>query len=94
MVSIWTSTDVGNMVSLVNHAFQCLVSFIVDLQIMYDQFYNLLRHQMDFLILEATFEKMNFGEDALAELQAITEQIDQLQGLSRQVIKDFSDTSK
>lgn len=46
------------------------------------------------MTVETTFKKMTFGEDASTKFQAIVDQIDQLQGLSRQVLKDFNDTSK
>lgn len=80
------------MVRLFNGAICCLGSFNVDLQPLYDRLYNILRFRRELLIVEATFKKQTFGKEASSiEFQAIVDQIDHLQGLSRQVIKDFSD---
>lgn len=46
----------------------------------------------EFLTIETTVEKMPFSDDASSNIKPIVEQINQLQGLSRQVIKDFRDT--
>lgn len=94
VASIQTSTDIPDMVRLINDAFLCLGIFNVDLRALYDRLYNLLHFQRELLSVETTFKKMTFGEDASTKFQAIVDQIDQLQGLSRQVIKDFNDTSK
>lgn len=82
------------MVRLVNDTFQCLVSFNVDLRALYDEVYNLLRSQRQLLTTESTFKIMIFDKGASTEFQVIVEQIYQLLGLSSQVIKNISDTSK
>lgn len=43
---------------------------------------------------KCTFKKLTFGEEAMNQFQTTTDQIDHLQGLSCQVKKDFSNTSK
>lgn len=82
------------MVRLVNDTFQCLVSFNVDLRALYDEVYNLLRSQRQLLTTESTFKIMIFDKGVSTEFQVIVEQIYQLLGLSSQVIKNISDTSK
>lgn len=43
--------------------------------------------------VDATLQKLNFGKDALTEVHAIFDRINQLQGPLYQVRKDFSYTS-
>lgn len=94
LLFLQASTNVADMVHLINDAFRCLDNFNVDLRSVYDHIYNLLCLRRELLTTEATLEMMTYGENASSELQAVVEQMDQLQDLSCQILDDFGNTSK
>lgn len=75
LMSLANSTEVFDMVRLVNEAFQCLGSFNLALWQTYDRLFHFLCLRRLLLMLEGALEKLPLRENIAPELGSIQEQI-------------------
>lgn len=78
------TTEVFDMVRLVNKAFQGLGVYNIDLLKTSDQVFNLLCLRRRFLTLEGALEKLPPSGNSSLELEVVDEQLDSLQNVYRQ----------